>query len=66
MATWKNHIEGLKKKYIGKKVYYKGTIYNIVDVDYNGVIHIDLKSRYNNTTAIYTSYEADKNLVKEV
>lgn len=66
MATWKNHIEELKKKYIGKKVYYKDTIYNIVDVDYNGVIHIDLKSRYNNTTAIYTSYEADKNLVEEV
>lgn len=65
MATWKNHIEKLKNKYIGKKVYYNGKIYNIVNVDYNGIIHIDLKSAYNDTTAVYTSYEADKSLIQD-
>ena len=62
--AWKDHIEAMKKKYIGKKVRYNGGIYNIVYVDYNGFIHIDLPTEHNATTAVYESYEADKNIIE--
>lgn len=61
---WKDYIEGLKKEWIGKKVYFENLIYSIVDVDYNGILHIDKKSQYNDTTAVYFPYEAKKNLVE--
>ena len=65
MGTWKNHIETLKNKYIGKKVKYNGGIYTIVNVDYNGIIHIDLPTEHNATTAVFESYEADKAIIQE-
>ena len=50
--TYKQHIENLKNKYVGKKYEYEGKIYKIVDVDYNGAILIDKKSEFNDTTAV--------------
>ena len=61
---WKDYITRLKKEWIGKKVYFENLIYTIVDVDYNGVLHIDKKSQYNDTTAVYMPYEAKQNLVE--
>lgn len=50
--TYKQYIENLKNKYVGKKYEYEGKIYKIVDVDYNGAILIDKKSEFNDTTAV--------------
>ena len=61
---WKDYIARLKKEWIGKKVYFENLIYTIVDVDYNGVLHIDKKSQHNDTTAVYMPYEAEQNLVE--
>lgn len=57
LKTYKEYIEELKKKWIGQKVQYKGGIYNVIDVDMNGAIHIDKPKKYceshtNETTAI--------------
>ena len=57
MGTYKEHIEELKKKWIGQKVQFDGAAYNVVDVDMNGAIHIDKPTKYceshtNETTAI--------------
>lgn len=57
MSDWKNHIEELKKKWIGQKVEFEGKTYNVVDVDMNGAIMIDKPTKYcethtNPTTAI--------------
>jgi len=60
---WKDYIEKLKKEWIGKKVEFNGNIYNVVDVDYNGIIHIDKSSKFNETMAVYQSFEARKHLV---
>ena len=60
---WKDYIEKLKKEWIGKKVEWCGKVYNIVDVDYNGIIHIDKASKINKTRAVYQPFEARKHLV---
>lgn len=52
MGTYKEYIEKLKKKWIGKVVTYKNKKYNVVDVDYNGMLLIDKKARYTDTTAV--------------
>ena len=51
---YSEYIETLKMTFIDKKVIYNDKIYTIVDVDYNGMIHIDLPSEHNNTTAVFT------------
>lgn len=61
---YKDYINRLKQKYVGKKVMFEGKIYNIVDVDYNGVLHIDRPTRCNKTTAAFLDYEADKAIIK--
>lgn len=63
MRTYKDYIAGLKDKFIGRKVEWNGKAYNIVDVDYNGIIHIDRPTAYNATTAVYEAYEAGKHLI---
>ena len=63
MRKYKDFIEGLKNEFIGKKVFYKGEIFNIVMVDYNGIIHIDKPGKFTDTTAVYEAYEARKNLI---
>ena len=52
--TWKNYIKELENKYLGTKAYWNGELYTIVKVDYNGVLHINLPNKYNNTTAVGT------------
>lgn len=63
---WKDYIEKLKKEWIGKRVDFAGKVYNIVDVDYNGIIHIDRPSKFNKTCAVYSPHEARQHMVKEV
>lgn len=62
---WKDYIERLKAEWIGKKVEFDNDIYTIVDVDYNGVLHIDKPTAHNKTTAAYLDYEAEKHLIGE-
>lgn len=52
MGTWKEYIEKLKKEWIGKTVIYENERYKVVDVDYNGMLMIDKKSCFTDTTAI--------------
>lgn len=52
MATWREYINGLKDEWIGKIVVYENEKYNVVDVDYNGMLLIDKKAEYTDTTAI--------------
>lgn len=51
-GTWKEYINTLKSEWIGKTVEYEGHKYNVVDVDYNGILLIDKKARYTDTTAV--------------
>lgn len=50
--TYKEYIESLKNEWNGKKVNYDGREYTVVDVDYNGMLLIDKKAEFTNTTAI--------------
>ena len=61
---WKDYIEELKSKWIGKKVKYDREVYTIVDVDYNGVLHIDKPTQYNKTMAVYSPFEAQNHVVE--
>ena len=63
MGTWKEHINDLKTEWIGKKVIFEGNIHTIVDVDYNGILHIDRPTEHNKTTAAFVSYEAKNALI---
>ena len=54
MRTYKKWIESKKNKWIGKRVKYNESIYNVVDVDYNGFLLIDKKARFTETTAVAT------------
>ena len=60
---YKDYIEALRSEFVGKRVMYEGTVYTIAMVDYNGIIHIDKPSQYNETTAVYEAYEARKALI---
>lgn len=55
MGTWKEYINELKEKWIGKSVTYENKNYNVVDVDYNGLLLIDKKARHTDTTAVAIS-----------
>lgn len=59
MGTYREWIESLKKEWIGKDVKFEGNNYKVVDVDYNGMLLIDKKARYTETTAI-PQYAAEK------
>ena len=61
--AWKDQIEALKAEWTGKKVTYDGKVYTVVNVDYNGILHIDKSSEHNPTTAVYEPHEAKKSLV---
>lgn len=56
--TWKDYIRELKKKWLGKQVRFEGSIYTVVDVDVNGVIHINRPTEHNKTTAAFLPHEA--------
>ena len=63
--AWSEHIKDLKTKWIGKQVEFENKVYNIVDVDYNGILHIDRETEHNKTTAVYEPWEAKQHLVEE-
>lgn len=52
MGTWKEYINKLKKEWIGKSIMYENKKYNVVDVDYNGILLIDKKAIHTDTTAV--------------
>lgn len=45
MGTWKEYIDKLKSQWIGKEVVYENEKHRVVDVDYNGLLLIDKKSK---------------------
>ena len=45
-------IHEIRDQWIGKQIMYQGWIHTVVDVDYNGMLLIDKKSRFNETTAV--------------
>lgn len=55
MQTYKEYINKLKSEWIGKTVIYDNKKYNVVDVDYNGMLLIDKKARFTDTTAVDTT-----------
>lgn len=58
--TWKDYIRELKKKWLGKQVRFEGSIYTVVDVDCNGVLHINRPTEHNKTTAAFLPNEAQE------
>ncbi len=52
MATYKEYIENKKKQWIRKNVMYEGEIYQVIGVDYNGMLLINKKARFTNDTAV--------------
>lgn len=58
MNTWNEYIEKLKYEWIGERVVFEGAVYTIVDVDYNGVLMINKKGKYTETTAAFTPEHA--------
>lgn len=52
MGSYREMIESLKEKWIGKKVEYEGSVYTVVDVDYNAMIIIDKPAKFTRTTAV--------------
>ena len=61
--SWSEHIEKLRKEYIGRKVRYQGRIHTIVDVDYNGILYIDLPTEHNKTCAVFDSHDVKEALI---
>lgn len=49
---YRDHIEEMKKKWIGSRVLFDGMPYTVVDVDYNGGLLIDKKAKFTDTTAV--------------
>lgn len=56
MGTYREWIESMKREWIGKRVQFEENIYNVVDVDYNGILLIDKKAQYTETTAVATHH----------
>ena len=51
---YREYINSLKEKWIGKKVEFCGSVYTVVDVDYNGALMIDKQAQFTDTTAVGT------------
>lgn len=49
---YKDYIETLRRRYVGKRAQYAGAEYTIVSVDYNGFLLINKPGRYTATTAV--------------
>lgn len=52
MKTYREYIDELKRKWIGRTVEFESKRYNVVNVDYNGMLLIDKKSTYLPSTAV--------------
>lgn len=55
METYREYINRLKSKWVGKTIIYDNKKYNVVDVDYNGMLLIDKKAQFTDTTAVDTT-----------
>lgn len=49
---YKDLIRQKREKWIGKRISYEGKEYNVIDVDYNGMLLIDKKGKFTDDTAI--------------
>lgn len=58
--AYRDYIERMKQRWIGRRVLFEGQPYTVVDVDYNGSLMIDKPARFTATTAV------DTTMVKEV
>lgn len=52
MGTYREYIEKLKIEWIGKSVMYENENHNVIDIDYNGMLLIDKKGKFTDTTAV--------------
>lgn len=52
---YSEYIAEMKTLWVGARVEFEGTIYTVVDVDYNGSLMIDKPARFTETTAVSTS-----------
>jgi hypothetical protein len=52
MMDYKDYIRQKREKWIGKRVRYEGKEYNVIGVDYNGLLLIDKKSEFKDDTAL--------------
>lgn len=49
---YKDYIKQKREKWIGKRVRYDEKEYNVIGVDYNGLLLIDKKSEFKDDTAL--------------
>lgn len=63
--TYREYIDSLKEKWIGKKVEFCGSVYTVVDVDYNGGLLIDKPTYYCESYTSETTAVA-QHMVKEI
>lgn len=52
MGTYREYIETMKKRWIGRKVEFEGNVYTVEDVDYNGILLINKPAKFTETTAV--------------
>ena len=50
--TYREHVQWMKKQWIGSFVRFEGAYYVVVDVDYNCGLLIDKKAEFTETTAV--------------
>ena len=52
MTSYQEYLRSMYAKYIGAQVRYNGRLYSVIDVDYNGMLLIDIPSDHAETTAV--------------
>lgn len=52
MGLYREYISKLESEWVGKVVTYEGVKYNVVGVDYNGILLIDKETMHTDTTAV--------------
>ena len=52
MTGYQEYMRSQYAKYIGAMVRYNGLLYKVIDVDYNGMLLIDIPSDHAETTAV--------------
>lgn len=49
---YKKYIANMRQSWIGKRVVYEDMAYDVIDVDYNGMLLINRPTQFNDTTAV--------------
>ena len=52
MTSYQEYLRSMYAKYIGALVRYNGRLYKVIEVDYNGMLLIDIPSDHAETTAV--------------